>query len=113
MNFSQHKGPEDTVRLDLVRVRLWFHPEESDVVYYKLPAKMVNQLAEFVETGKLASELRAGLQAALQDFPAWSELSIDDDLTKEQRESVAGRFVLLNGRKVIIECNLDLEVAFY
>ena len=113
VKFSAYREPEGSIKLDLVQVRLWFHPDDSEVEYYELPAKAVNQLAQFVETGRTAPEIRADLLTALQDFPAWAELTLDDDLSKEQRESAAGRFVLANGRRVALEYNLDLDVMVY
>jgi len=113
VKFSDHRKPESTVRLDLVRVALWFHPDDSNVEYYELPSTTIKQIIEFVETGEVDPEIRDNLQAALTDFPAWSELSIDGNLSKEQRESAAGRLVLAKGRRVSLEYSLDLGVTVY
>lgn len=108
---SDHRKPEGTAGLDLVRVRLWYGQDDSDVEYYELPGRTVDQLAEFVETGRVASKIRAGLQAALQGFPSWTDLSLDANLSKEQREAIVGEFVRADGRAM--EFRLDLNVPLY
>ena len=113
MKLSAYREPEDSIELDLVEVKLWFSPEDMEIEYYELPAEPVRQLDEFAETGRVPSALRQELQKVLNEFPAWSELSIDDNLTREQRESVAGAYVVTRGRRVSIQYGLSVGVTVY
>lgn len=108
-----HRDQTDTVRLDLVRVRLWLQPDDREVWHFRVPADQAKLLAEFVRTGRVVPKIRQGLQASLNRFPAWEKCSIDSDLSSEQRQSIAGDFVLANGRRVELEYDLDLQVSGY
>ena len=111
-NLSSYREPEETIKLNLVRVRLWFNQEDEEIEYYKLPERLVKQLANFVESGEATPEILEELQTALRAFPEWQALTLSE-ATKEQRASAAGRFILAKGRKVELEYELEVNVTVY
>lgn len=111
-NLSIYREPEETIRLNLVRVCLWFDQDDAEIEYYQLPESLVRKLATFEESGKADPEMLEELQTALQAFPEWQALTISE-ATKEQRSSAAGRFVLTKGRKVELQYELDIAMTIY
>lgn len=106
---------DNVVKLDIVQLRLWRHRDESsEDVYYALPKRYIEQLALFVKSGVISPEIEPGLGSALQEFPSWKHLPLGEQtMFKERRSSIAGNFVMKQGRRINLEFELDLDVTLY
>lgn len=97
----------------LVRIKLWNHPyEDPEIEYYELNKDILVFLRGFIEAGLINSESSNELEVARDYFPLLAGVSLSA-LAKEQRETVAGRYVVENGKKLYIEFEASFSVALY
>jgi hypothetical protein len=92
---------------------LWNHPyEDPKIEYYELNKDILVFLKDFIEAGLIKSESSNELEVARDYFPLLAVVSLSA-LSKEQRETVAGRYVVENGKKINIEFDSSFSVALY
>ena len=102
----------DTLKLDLVTIRLWQNQEDSEIEYYDLSNIAVSQLQKFVSKGIIVPEIEVDLRSALKQLPAWSDLALED-LSKEQRECTAAVFVRSRGSRLDLVCRMNLDANVF
>lgn len=95
----------------VVVIETWEDPDSrSRDMYILVDRELLELLRFFLEEGVVVSDIKAGLEEALNDCPEWSEIALED-LELFQRQNVVGRLLISVGER--LESDLALTIHLY